>query len=450
MNNMNSNTYEDEDLYTSIAVRWPEPISEAGYYGIAGQFVRMVENHTEADPNAILMAFLVYAGCLLGRIYFVPTGADKHCGNIYVCLVGPTAGGRKGSAIAAAEQFFTSGENAPYSLGETNPRIIHGISSGEGVIWQVHDAIKKRTFSKKNQTFEDILIEEDVTDKRAVYNLSEFQQSISNMRRPDSILSSILRQAWDKDRIESPSKNTAAKSTGAHISMIAAITKEELLIETENLPMAQNGTLNRFMFPCCKRVRLLPQGDTFHKLIDTPEWKELQKQLTKNIKNALGATLMIERTDEAQEDWGVNDPIKIEDGCLYKTLSQPRPGLWGAITARAAQQVIRMSLITAIINGEKTITREVQDASSEYWRYSDDSCKYIWGDTTDPTAGYILHGLREASDGLSRSEINELFFGHRTKEQIADALKWLSHRGLAYSKKRHTGGRPEEKWFATI
>lgn len=449
MSNGKPNGHSDEDFIVN-AVKWPEPIAEIGYYGIAGQFVRMVEKHTEADPNAILMAFLVYAGNLLGRNYFIPTGADRHCGNIYVCLVGPTAGGRKGSAVAAAEQFFTRGENAPYNQGENGgPRIIHGISSGEGVIWQVHDSITKRQWNKKSLTFENIVIEEDIPDKRNVYNLSEFQQSVSNMRRPDSILSSVLRQAWDKDRIESPSKNTAAKSTGAHISMIAGISKEELLLET-GLADAQNGTLNRFLFPCCQRARLLPEGDTFYQLIDTDQWKGLQNKLTTNIHNEIGASLKVARTTEAQQEWGLNDPIRIDDGCLYKKLSQPRPGLWGQITARAAQQVIRMSLITAIINGLRTIPQAVQDAAWEYWRYCDDSCKYIWGDTTDPTSGRILEGLRTAEDGLTRTDIGLLFFGHRTKQQIQEALTWLSLRGLAYSKKRATTGRAEERWFATI
>lgn len=450
---MNNGKIEyEEESYTST-VKWPEPISPEGYYGIAGDFVRMVSGHTEADPNAILMAFLVYAGNLLGREYFVPTGSDRHASNLYVCLVGPTAGGRKGSAISAAEQFFTTGPNAPYTQGITGPRIIHGISSGEGVIWQVHDAITKRTLVKGTKTtFTDTVIEENVTDKRSVYNLSEFQQSISNMRRPDSILSSVLRQAWDKDRIESPSKNTAAKATGAHISMIAATSRGELLLET-GMADAQNGTLNRFMFACCQRVKLMPQGDTFHQLIDTDEWKTLQQRLMHNVHNEVGASLKIPRSPQAQQDWGFNN-TNIADGevgQLYKTLSEPRPGLWGAITARAAQQVIRMSLITAIINGEREITRQAQNAAYEYWRYCDHSAKYIWGDTTDPTAGRILQGLRAAEEGLTRNEIALLFYGHRTKQQIGEALQWLSLRGLAYSRKRFaTGGRPEEKWWATI
>jgi hypothetical protein len=103
-----SNGY-DETTWTTNVIPWPAPISKTGLYGIGGEFVELVGPHTEADPNAILLAFNTYAGNLLGRNFFVPTGADRHCGNLDICLVGPTAGGRKGSAISAAEQFFYSG-----------------------------------------------------------------------------------------------------------------------------------------------------------------------------------------------------------------------------------------------------------------------------------------------------------------------------------------------------
>jgi hypothetical protein len=52
---------EQPDLTPGL-IPWPEPISEVGMYGIAGGFVRLVEPHTEADPNILLLAFLVYAG----------------------------------------------------------------------------------------------------------------------------------------------------------------------------------------------------------------------------------------------------------------------------------------------------------------------------------------------------------------------------------------------------
>jgi hypothetical protein len=431
------------EAYPTNVIEWPASIGKAGYYGIAGEFVELVRPHTEADPNAILMAFQTYAGNLLGRNYFVPTGADRHCGNLNTCLVGPTSGGRKGSAISAAEQFFIQGPDAPGM-----PRVLYGISSGEGVIWAVHDSITKRQYNKQTKTFEDVVVEENIEDKRTLYCLSELQQSITNMRRPDSILSAVLRQAWDKDRISSPSKNSAATATGAHISMVAGISKEELLAETSTAD-AQNGTLNRFLFVCCQRARLLPEGDSFYQLTETREWGDLQRRFSRNIRNAAGAPLHIPRSVEAQKAWGLNQYPN--DGNLYQKLSQLRPGLWGTVTARAPQQVIRLSLITSVINGYRTIETEHQDAGWEQWRYCDDSCKFIWGDTTDPTAGRILRGLRDSLQGLTRSEIrSELFFGHISKEDIDSAVAWLSLRGLAYTQMCSTGGRPLEKWFATL
>lgn len=443
MNN-GKNGYTNGHGYSipSNIVDWPAPISEAGMYGIAGEYVRLVAPHTEADPNAILLAFLVHAGNLLGRDFFVPTGADRHCGNLYLCLVGPTAGGRKGSAIAAAEHFFTRGTNAPGM-----PRILRGISSGEGVIWKVHDAITKREFSKHTKQFEDLPVEENVDEKRTLYSLSEFQQNITSMRRPESILSSVLRQAWDKDIIESPSKVSAAKATGAHISMLAAISKEELIKETTAID-AQNGTLNRFLFACCQRSRLLPEGESFYQLIHEPEWTGLQKRFNDNIRRSSEGPLHIQRTCDAQKNWGLNKFP--EDGGLYKKLSQLRPGLWGTVTARAAQQVIRLSEITTVINGFRSMEDPHQDAGWEHWRYCDDSCKYIWGDATDPVAGRILKGLRESSGGLSRNGIRELLNGRISKEEIEGALTWLSLRGLAYSQTYTTTGRPAERWYATL
>jgi len=443
MNNKNSNGYRPGysiEPSPNSAVHWPVPIGEAGMYGIAGDYVRLVAPHTEADANAILLCFLTYAGNLLGRDYFMPTGADRHCGNIYSCLVGLTAGGRKGSAISAAEQFFIAGNNA---IGL--PRVIRGISSGEGVIWKVHDAIVKRQLNKKTKTFEEITIEENEEDKRLIFSLSEFQQTITNMRRPDSILSAILRQAWDKDIIESPSKNTAAKATGAHISMVAGISKEELLLETTSND-ASNGTLNRFLFACCKRSKLLPEGEEFHNLTQSAEWSELQQRFRKNISDN-GIALQVQRTPEAQKHWGLN--AYPDEGGIYEKLSQLRPGLWGTVTARAPQQVIRLSLITAIINGSRNIDLPHQDAAWEYWRFCDDSCKYIWGDTTDPTAARILKGLRDSPDGLDKSQIGELL-SHKNAEDVKAALHWLNTRGLAYFQTRSTTGRPAERWYATI
>ncbi len=47
--------------------QWPAPLSEAAFCGLAGEFVRMVEPHTEADPAALLFQFLAAIGSIIGR-----------------------------------------------------------------------------------------------------------------------------------------------------------------------------------------------------------------------------------------------------------------------------------------------------------------------------------------------------------------------------------------------
>jgi len=47
---------------------YPAPIGDQAYFGITGAFVRLVSMHTEADPNFLLISFLVAAGSVLGRV----------------------------------------------------------------------------------------------------------------------------------------------------------------------------------------------------------------------------------------------------------------------------------------------------------------------------------------------------------------------------------------------
>ena len=61
----------------SIAT-YPRSIGEAAYIGIAGRFIRLIEEHTEADPNFLLVSFLTAAGNFFGRDAFIWAGGDKH------------------------------------------------------------------------------------------------------------------------------------------------------------------------------------------------------------------------------------------------------------------------------------------------------------------------------------------------------------------------------------
>lgn len=438
MNPNNNNHYSDT---TPGLMPWPKAIDPTGRYGLAGEFVRLVSPHTEADENAILVTLLTFAGNAMGRNFYIMAGPDQHCGNLYTCLVGNTGSGRKGSAISAVEAFFRTGPYPP-SLGHR----LTGISTGQAIVYEVHDDIYKSVQNKKTGDFERMLVEKNIAEKRLLINLPEFQQCLANMRQPDSILSSILRAAWDdKPEISTPAKTSRAVASGALISMISAISRAEFLQETTTTD-AENGMLNRMNMVCSRRSKLLPQGGKFSRLTHSDEWADLQKRFNHNIAEA--TPVQMERDDEAQLYWGLDE--KPHSG-MYRELNHPRPGLYGSITARAPQIMLRMALITAVINGDRQIRREHLEAAYEIWRYCDHSARYIFSDMLidNGTALQIVTKLREMTpEGFSRTDINRLWKGRKSSEDITQALQQLSHYGLARHEKNETAGRPMEMWFA--
>jgi hypothetical protein len=59
----------------------------------------MIEPHSEADPVALLVQFLLGFGAALGRAaHFLAAESDTHYLNEFAALVGKTAKGCKGSS----------------------------------------------------------------------------------------------------------------------------------------------------------------------------------------------------------------------------------------------------------------------------------------------------------------------------------------------------------------
>ena len=78
-------------IFSGNVAPWPQPMKTEAFYGIAGRLVEMIEPHTEADPNVLLMLFLAYAGNVLDRKCYVMAGGDVHYTNLFLCVVGPTS-----------------------------------------------------------------------------------------------------------------------------------------------------------------------------------------------------------------------------------------------------------------------------------------------------------------------------------------------------------------------
>jgi hypothetical protein len=117
--------------------RWPV-LGEEAYHGLAGEVVRALLPHTEADPVGMLVDYLTEFGCAIGDGKegigpYVLVGRTKHPARLFTVLVGKTARSRKGTAHAAVHPVFVDAEPG---FGD---RRMSGFGSGEVVVDAVRD-----------------------------------------------------------------------------------------------------------------------------------------------------------------------------------------------------------------------------------------------------------------------------------------------------------------------
>jgi hypothetical protein len=109
-------------------------IDERAYHGLAGHVVRMIEPHSEADPVAILIQQLAYAGNAIGPGPYYQVEGDRHPANLYAVLVGDSSKSRKGTSAGRVRSITRYADPV-----WTDTRIKSGLSTGEGLIDQVRD-----------------------------------------------------------------------------------------------------------------------------------------------------------------------------------------------------------------------------------------------------------------------------------------------------------------------
>jgi hypothetical protein len=405
---------------------WPSPLAKQAFYGLAGEFVKLIEPHTEADPVAILIQIITAIGYVIGATAHFKVEADTHYLKIFPVLVGETSKGRKGTSWGYIKDI----------LKRIDPecRIMSGLSSGEGLIWQVRDEIiKKESIKDKGRTidYQDVVADAGESDKRLIVIEQEFASTLRVIGRDGNILSPVIRQAWDDGNLQTLTKNSPARATGAHISIICHITRNELrryLDRTET----GNGFANRFIWLCIKRSKALPDGGQFYK----QDFEPLLEKFKEVVE--FGKTIgEMSKDSEAQQIWNE----------VYPTLSEGKPGLFGEVISRGEAQVMRIACIYAILDKSKMIRKEHLWASLAIWDYSEKSVRYIFGDATgDWIADRILQALRRSTSGLTRTEISNLFSRNLSGEKFDLALSFLEKLNLISMVKEDSGGRPVERW----
>lgn len=395
------------------SAQWPEPLAEEALHGLAGEIVQAIEPHSEADPAALLLQLHVGFGSVIGSSPYYRVEATKHRANLNAAVIGATSHGRKGTAWGHIRMLL---EVVDELWAET--RILGGLSSGEGLIAAVRDPRAD---------------DAGVTDKRLLVIEPELASVLRVMARDGNTLSAMVRQSWDSGDLRIMTKHDPHLATGAHVSIVAHCTKDELLRYLDRTELA-NGFANRFLWVCARRSKLLPDGGRVP--------SDVLVKLGRKLSAAVGYARHV---SEMHRDAGAT-AIWRE---IYGPLSEGSTGMFGAVTSRAEAQVLRLSMIYALLDCSEVITADHLNAGLAVWQYCSDSARFIFGDSLgEPVADQLLSALRESADGLSRTSMSQALGRNRSSAEIDRALYALAAAGLARTEKRSTDGRSVELWFA--
>jgi len=410
---------------------WPM-LDKAAYYGLAGEVVLTLLPHTEADPAALLLQYLACFGNMADRKPYIRIANAKHYPNIFALIVGRTARSRKGTS---AQDIRAVMEHADPDWVREN--IKSGISSGEGIIEMVRDA--RYEMDKKTQTL--VCVDPGVFDKRLFLDEREFSSALSKMKQDTNIVSRVLREAWDciPPILSTRTKHKPSIATEPLISIAAHITVDELRRKLEKLSLS-DGFGNRFLYTCSDRSKLQPFGGNF----DPITLAELGRKTNEAVKTAQTRNEIV-FAEEAKPVWAA----------LYTAVeSAPlTAGLIDHLTARAAPQMLRLSMLYALLDGVAQIAAPHIQAAHALWQYCEASAAYIFSDTSgDHVADTLIHELELIRpNGMSRRDIiRDIFGGHTRAYEIIQALRKLELAGKARCQRQQANGpgRPREIWFA--
>ena len=405
---------------------WPIP-DPAMFHGLAGEVVATIIPNTEADAVALLVNYHAYFGNIIGRGPFFKVGETDHFTNLNGVLVGETSS-RKGTAADRVTAIFRLIDL------EWVQRKTGGMSSGEGLIHEIRDPIFVMKGGKQQ------LSDPGVIDKRQMIEETEFSQVLAVMQRDGNNLSRMLRDAWDcRPVLKTKVRHSPLMVTNPFISIMAHITPDELRKKLDELAYF-NGFANRFLFVCVQRSKEIPD--------EGPLPTEVLVRLSQATQEAIVFARSVgrmERTAEAAAMWRT----------IYSKLSAKPPGLLGATTARAEAQVVRLSLLYALLDRATEIGAEHLTAALALWRYCADSTYHIFEPVVskhDHTAVVLRNLMRAGAAGMTMREIHELFSRNLGADEIRSILAGLEKGGIARCETRRVmagAGRPREIWFIT-
>jgi len=280
----------------------------------------------------------------------------------------------------------------------------------------------------KDRHQELVVVDEGVTDKRLLVVETEFASTLRVLQRDGNSLSPVTRLAWDSGDLSTLTRNNPLRATGAHIGIIGHVTSSEFIRYLDRTELA-SGFVNRFLIIAARRARLLPDGERV-----PPELLESIVEQLRDVVAWAATPRILRRDDAAGAIWRE----------VYEDLSSGGPGLLGAATNRAEAQVLRLSVLYAILDRSEAILAEHLLAALAVWHHAEQSAAWVFGDAVgDEVADAIMEATR-AKGELDRTDIRDLFARHVNRARIEQALVFLVNAGRLEYSSESTGGRPRE------
>jgi len=323
----------------------------------------------------------------------------KHYCNLFAACVGPTGGG-KGMCWSTPRYLFSEVDSE-----WARSRVTGGLSSGEGIVHELRDAV-----SSADGTVKDV----GASDKRLFLLEEELGQGLRVMMREGSILSPTLRQAWDSGNLHPIIKNNSERATNAHLSIIGHITQHELkkyLGEVEKF----NGLCNRFIWLLVGQSKFIPNP--------MPISGEILAPLIGEIRDAVDfarAARELKRDTDAAAIWAG----------IYRSLRQEKPEAVGAITRRGAPIVMRVATIYALLEKSNSIQAPHLKAALALWDYAEKSAHIIFGDSLGDKKADKLRLHLAAKGRLTLTEIHSLFSRNESADEIQRLIEVIVDAGL--------------------
>ena len=396
---------------------------DADLYGPIGAVARRICQFSEAHAPTVYLNLIVSFGSMFGRGPYFNIDATKHYTNENIANVAPTSEGRKGTCSDAAEFFLRT--ISPAFMDRNN---VSGFASSQAVIAQIKDSSTYQIRDRKTSMFKTVLVP-GVEDKRLCIRENELSGLFKLLADSKNRAGELFRNAWDGKPLSN--KVSGKTDEGEHRSLVCrephvsiiGSTTPSLAKSTLPVGVDKSGDGNRFIWCFTKRTQLCPHGGP------PIDW------LSERIEYA-GVTVLLlvylqQMLNEAYEPRLIPLTRAASKFCthLYLRLENDRRiDFLGGMTRRAAAHIRRLAMILCLIDRENAVDVKHLQAAEAIWDFSQESARFIFkGYSLDQEK--ILRAASEKNDGLTLTDVHELFKRHKSAEWRRAQLRGLVEGG---------------------